>query len=114
MNGSKCLTEEQMRLAGTPFESVLMRFVFPVAFVLGVLGNLLNLCILLHPKMRSRSNTLLAALAVADLAFLISVLPHSLASYDYFALRHSFRAIYFFAKAHLVAFANWFSASSIW
>uniref|UniRef100_A0A914WYW7 G-protein coupled receptors family 1 profile domain-containing protein n=1 Tax=Plectus sambesii TaxID=2011161 RepID=A0A914WYW7_9BILA len=114
MNSSLCLTEEQMRLAGTAFESFLMRYVFPVVFVFGVLGNLTNLCVFLHPKMSSRSNILLAALAIADVAFLLLVLPHSLANYDYFALSNSFRVVYFYAKTHLVAFANWFSACSVW
>lgn len=114
MTSHTCLPDEQMRLAGTPFESFLMRFVFPVPFLFGTIGNLINLRILLHPKMRNSSTKLLAALAVADTAFLISMLPHSLASYDFFAFDNTFRILYFYAKKHLVAFANWFSASSIW
>uniref|UniRef100_A0AC34F5U8 G-protein coupled receptors family 1 profile domain-containing protein n=1 Tax=Panagrolaimus sp. ES5 TaxID=591445 RepID=A0AC34F5U8_9BILA len=66
------------------------------------------------PGMKTRSNLLLACLAVADMVFLILMLPHSFANYDYFVHNYTFRLFYVRTKTHLIAFANWSSAAAIW
>lgn len=64
--------------------------------------------------MRSMANDLLAAMAFADLALLITMLPHSLAAFQVFAEDNLFRFYYFMLKTHLAALANWFSTTAIW
>lgn len=103
-----------MRLGGTPFESMLSRFIFPPVFLVGILGNAINLCVLLSPTMRNRANNLLSAMAFADITFLLFMLPHSLANYRFFALSYTFRWLYFHSKSEIVALANWSSAAAIW
>jgi len=61
-----------------------------------------------------RSNSLLVALAVIDILFFLFVLPHSLANFDHFGLTSRFRLLYFSTKMHLIAMANWCSATAIW
>uniref|UniRef100_A0A914W2L9 G-protein coupled receptors family 1 profile domain-containing protein n=1 Tax=Plectus sambesii TaxID=2011161 RepID=A0A914W2L9_9BILA len=101
------------------------KFVFPLQFCAGVVGNALNLVVLNSTHMRTKTNLFLAALAVADLCFFVVVLPLNLTVYasavngtaaveslaPSTVLFHSF-----LSHAHIpsLAFANWFSASSIW
>ncbi|KIH45826.1 hypothetical protein ANCDUO_24127 [Ancylostoma duodenale] len=61
-----------------------------------------------------RANIFLACLAVCDVCFLILMIPHSMGNFDYFAFSLLFRYLYLRSKIHLVAFANWTSAVSIW
>ncbi|VDO76575.1 unnamed protein product [Heligmosomoides polygyrus] len=61
-----------------------------------------------------RSNVLLSCLAVADIVFLVFMLPHSLAHYRVFAFSNWFRRIYLGYKMHLLAMLNWASAAAIW
>ena len=56
----------------------------------------------------------LAAVSFCDLAFLLSMIPHCLASFDVFAFNHSFRVFYLHTKQHIAALANWMSAAAIW
>uniref|UniRef100_A0A914X1C9 G-protein coupled receptors family 1 profile domain-containing protein n=1 Tax=Plectus sambesii TaxID=2011161 RepID=A0A914X1C9_9BILA len=53
-------------------------------------------------------------MAFADVSFLLSILPHSLANYSTFALNYTFRFVYFHAKHELIALANWSSTVAIW
>ncbi|TMS39733.1 hypothetical protein L596_006214 [Steinernema carpocapsae] len=64
--------------------------------------------------MRNRANDLLAAVSLADLAFLCLMLPHSFAVFDLFGKNFTFRYFYFMYKQHLAALANWASAVAIW
>ncbi|KAK6025106.1 hypothetical protein OSTOST_09004 [Ostertagia ostertagi] len=91
---SHCLTERQMQLAVNDIERLFIGKIVPVLIVFGISGNILNLTVLLTPAMRTRSNVLLACLAVADIVFLVFMFPHSLAHYKIFAFSYWFRRIY--------------------
>jgi hypothetical protein len=111
---SVCLTEAQMRMHGTEFEKYLQRYLFPCLAIFGILGNALNLTVLLNRRMRSRANTFLATLAIADVIFLSLLLPNALANYPIFTFNYYFRWFYLHTKVHLLSFANWSSAVAIW
>lgn len=99
---------------GSEFEWYLQRYFFPCLVIFGILGNALNLTVLLNPKMRSRANTFLAMLAFADIMFLSLLVPNILANYALFSLNWYFRLFYLSAKVHLISLANWASAVAIW
>ncbi|KAE9414707.1 hypothetical protein Angca_008336 [Angiostrongylus cantonensis] len=111
---SHCLTERQMKLAVNDVERLFIGKIVPILIVFGISGNILNLTVLLTPAMRTRSNVLLASLAVADIVFLVFMLPHSLAHYKLFAFSYWFRRLYLGNKMHLLAILNWASAAAIW
>uniref|UniRef100_A0AC35GHK1 G-protein coupled receptors family 1 profile domain-containing protein n=1 Tax=Panagrolaimus sp. PS1159 TaxID=55785 RepID=A0AC35GHK1_9BILA len=110
----KCLPETWLQFSADPLEKILTGYLVPFLILFGFTGNLLNLSILMAPGMKTRSNLLLACLAVADMVFLILMLPHSFANYDYFVHSYTFRLFYVRTKTHLIAFANWSSAAAIW
>uniref|UniRef100_A0A7E4UPQ4 G_PROTEIN_RECEP_F1_2 domain-containing protein n=1 Tax=Panagrellus redivivus TaxID=6233 RepID=A0A7E4UPQ4_PANRE len=109
-----CLTPAQMEMAGSGFEKYLQRYLFPCLAIFGILGNALNLTVLLNRNMRSRANTFLATLAFADIVFLALLLPNILANYPFFTYDYYFRAFYFYTRVHLRSFGNWSSAVAIW
>lgn len=109
-----CLTEEQMNLGGSAFESWLFRYLFLPIFFIGLVGNIANLCVLLSPSLRNRANNLLSALAFVDMAFLLAMLPHSLANYTQLATNYYFRFAYLVSKLEVTWIANWLSAAAIW
>lgn len=90
------------------------------AFVLllypfGIGGNCLNLVVLLSREFRSGTNLLLAAVAFADLSYLICWLPFAIFQYEF--LEPSLTPVinvYTPYRHNLLAFCNWFSAASIW
>uniref|UniRef100_A0A158Q8D7 G_PROTEIN_RECEP_F1_2 domain-containing protein n=1 Tax=Elaeophora elaphi TaxID=1147741 RepID=A0A158Q8D7_9BILA len=63
--------------------------------------------------MRNRANHLLAALALADMAVFIFMLPSGLSSLQRFYESTTFRIIFAYTKTHFAALANWFSCSAI-
>uniref|UniRef100_A0A158P6S2 G_PROTEIN_RECEP_F1_2 domain-containing protein n=1 Tax=Angiostrongylus cantonensis TaxID=6313 RepID=A0A158P6S2_ANGCA len=109
-----CLTERQQMMNGTPLEYNLQRYVYPAIAIFGILGNVLNLSVLLNRSMRTRSNTFLAVLAFADIIFLSLLFPNILANYSFFTFNYYFRYFYFHTKVHLISMANWCSAVAIW
>uniref|UniRef100_A0A914NIV9 G-protein coupled receptors family 1 profile domain-containing protein n=1 Tax=Meloidogyne incognita TaxID=6306 RepID=A0A914NIV9_MELIC len=111
---NRCLTEEQMQMHGSEFEWYLQRYLFPSLVIFGILGNALNLSVLLDKKMQSRANTFLAMLAFADIFFLSLLVPNILANYSIFSRNWHFRMFYLSAKVHLISLANWASAVAIW
>ncbi|KAI1729251.1 7 transmembrane receptor (rhodopsin family) domain-containing protein [Ditylenchus destructor] len=119
-----CLPAELLRLQGSHTENLFFRFVFPWLCFIGIVGNCLNLTVLLSSDKRSRrssicinhrsSDALLVSLAFCDILFLLLMLPHSLANFDYFGLDFTFRTLYLPSKIHLISTANWCSAVAIW
>ncbi|KAL6726220.1 hypothetical protein Aduo_008213 [Ancylostoma duodenale] len=110
----KCLPEDQLRLSGSELEHLLYTVFFPPLCVFGLIGNTLTIMVLVSNDLMSRANIFLACLAVCDVCFLILMIPHSMGNFDYFAFSLLFRYLYLRSKIHLVAFANWTSAVSIW
>lgn len=109
-----CLSDAQMSLSSSHTERILTGYVVPFLILFGFTGNLINLTILVAPGMKTRSNFLLACLAVVDMLFLLTMLPHCFAHYQYFIFSYNFRLFYLKTKTHAVAFSNWFSAAAIW
>jgi hypothetical protein len=111
------------------FLFTLMLCLFPLQMLLGICGNALNLLVLLSKQLRSRTNTLLAATAVADMIFLLALTPHYMARFPYFLRKQTddcleaqltdqcvtlFHRFYVVYKVNLTFLANWFSAASCW
>ncbi|KAI6187640.1 putative G-protein coupled receptor F59B2.13 [Aphelenchoides besseyi] len=115
-----CVPDELLRLPGSQLEHFFFCIIFPPLCIIGVVGNCLNLIVLLNGGSRARrhanhrSNRLLVAMSVCDCAFLLAMIPHSLANFDQFGLNYTFRVFYFTTKIHLISIANWCSATSIW
>jgi hypothetical protein len=94
--------------------TALMVYIFPIQFVVGVVGNTLNLVVLMSKSMRSKTNVLLALMATADIFFLVFLLPHSLMFRA--DLRHyKWMGIYrVYLNHHITGVANLFSIASAW
>uniref|UniRef100_A0A158R491 G_PROTEIN_RECEP_F1_2 domain-containing protein n=1 Tax=Syphacia muris TaxID=451379 RepID=A0A158R491_9BILA len=111
---SVCLNETQLKMHGTEAEKYIQRYVYSVIFLVGVTGNVLNLTVLLRRNVKTRSNSFLAALAFADIVFLIILLPNILANYPFLGSNYVFRYLYFHSKVHLLSLNNWASGVAIW
>lgn len=116
-----CVGKEYLRLEGSATENLFFTVLFPWLCFIGIIGNCLNLTVLLSTDVKhrasnvnQRSNVLLVALAFCDILFLILMIPHSLANFDYFGLNMTFRIFYLPTKVHLISLANWCSAVAIW
>jgi hypothetical protein len=105
-------TAQTLTVGGTDY--YVQHYVFPIQFILGVAGNCINLMVLLSSGMKNQANILLSAMAFADLAFLVCLLPFSLASFELFYRSHLFSFLYHSYKTHAVALANMFSMTASW
>ncbi|MCP9265361.1 G-protein coupled receptor [Dirofilaria immitis] len=114
MLGTSCLRDKQLLLTNSNLDDFLQHYVFPIQFIFGVAGNSINLIVLLSKGMRSKTNSLLSAMAFADLALLFCMLPHSLASFEIAYRSYTFRYFYYVSKRQLNAFANFFSTAATW
>ncbi|KAE9550983.1 hypothetical protein FO519_005798 [Halicephalobus sp. NKZ332] len=101
-------------LTATPVNYIIQHYIFPLQFIFGVSGNCLNLLVLLSSSMKNQANTLLSAMAFADLAFLFCMLPFSLASFELFYASQTFRHFFYLYRAHGVGIANFFSITATW
>ncbi|KAI6176400.1 G-PROTEIN-RECEP-F1-2 domain-containing protein [Aphelenchoides bicaudatus] len=110
----RCLNDSLMFLTHANVERTLNAYFIPFITLFGVSGNLINLTVLLTPSLRSRSNKLLAALAITDIMFLLLMLPHALANYHSLEFNSTFRRIYFYIEPAATSLANWCSAVAIW
>ncbi|CAD5220017.1 unnamed protein product [Bursaphelenchus xylophilus] len=94
---------------------VLMVYIFPVLFVIGVVGNAINLLVLLDKRMRSKTNTLLSVMALADIFFLVFMMVHSLMYHnDLMAAYASLRRFFVYAAPHISGIINMLSFISAW
>ncbi|CAD5227213.1 unnamed protein product [Bursaphelenchus xylophilus] len=109
-----CAAQLMMPLTVGTTDYYVQHYVFPVQFILGVAGNCINLIVLLSAGMKNQANTLLSAMAFADLAFLVCLLPFSLASFPLFYSSTWFAYLFLRYKTHAVAFANMFSVAASW
>ncbi|CAB3397110.1 unnamed protein product [Caenorhabditis bovis] len=109
-----CLTEPQLQMSGTRLEYNLQRYFYPALAIFGILGNVLNLTVLLNKSMRSRANSFLAVLAFSDIIFLFLLFPNILANYSIFTFNYYFRWFYLHSKVHLISLANWCSSVAHW
>lgn len=121
-----------MTMAVPAIMAVVSKFVlylFPLQLLLGIGGNALNLLVLLSKHMRSRTNSLLAATAVADILFLLALAPKYMSRFSSFTQKQTdgcpqrnltedcvteFHRFYISYKTNLTFLANWFSAASCW
>lgn len=87
------------------------KIIFPIQFATCVAGNTLNLIVLNGRNMRTKTNCFLTAMALADLLFFLAML---LTNWVHIAGGEWLGAWYFVLHIPFVAFANWFSAASIW
>ncbi|KHJ92817.1 7 transmembrane receptor [Oesophagostomum dentatum] len=90
------------------------KLLFPVQFLVAVIGNSLTMSVLLSAHMKNRANHLLAFLALCDILVFVMMFPHYLSSLDFFANNVQFRQVHFHTKVHFGALSNWFSAAAIW
>uniref|UniRef100_A0A915K6L7 G-protein coupled receptors family 1 profile domain-containing protein n=1 Tax=Romanomermis culicivorax TaxID=13658 RepID=A0A915K6L7_ROMCU len=88
-------------------------YLFIILFIIGVLGNLLNLMVLNTRHMKSKTNTFLSAMALADLAFFISNLPRCLNTFKFFASSQISKKYYVKTMPLFLMVGNAFSCSSI-
>ncbi|KAM3725349.1 putative G-protein coupled receptor [Dirofilaria immitis] len=107
----KCLKNLHLN---TPADDFFYQTAFPIQFAITIIGNALTLSVLLNQSMRNRANHLLAALAFADMAVFIFMLPTSLSAIQRFYESTTFRIIFAHTKTHFAALANWFSCAAIW
>ncbi|KAK5982475.1 G-protein coupled receptor [Trichostrongylus colubriformis] len=110
---SRCFPDEMMLLM-TDTEKRINQLLFPVQFLVAVIGNSLTMSVLLSAHMKNRANHLLAFLALCDMLVFVMMFPHYLTSLDVFAHNMQFRLLHFNSKVHFAALTNWFSAAAIW
>lgn len=111
MTNVTCVNYVRYPLPGT-YPHFVGNYIFPIVFVVGVLGNVLNLIVL--NKMHIKCKCFLSSMALADLCFFFTMFVLNLSVYDCFALSSAFLKLYYNAKVTLVVLANWFSSASIW
>ncbi|XGW27449.1 hypothetical protein V3C99_007781 [Haemonchus contortus] len=110
---SRCFPEEMMLLMSDT-EKRINQLLFPIQFLVAVIGNSLTMSVLLSAHMKNRANHLLAFLALCDILVFVMMFPHYLAALDVFAHNTQFRLMHFNSKVHFAALTNWFSAAAIW
>ncbi|KAI6176779.1 hypothetical protein M3Y97_00835700 [Aphelenchoides bicaudatus] len=95
-------------------QSVLMVYVFPIQFTIGILGNVLNLIVLLNKRMRTKTNVLLSIMAFADIGFLAGMMPHSLAYHKKIMQINEVRVFLVYTSQHFAGICNTCSFISAW
>ncbi|EYC09436.1 hypothetical protein Y032_0060g3119 [Ancylostoma ceylanicum] len=109
----RCFSEDKLVLM-TEMDKRINQMLFPVQFLVTVVGNSLTMSVLLSAHMKNRANHLLAFLALCDILVFVMMFPHYLAALDVFASNSQFRMVHFHTKVHFGALSNWFSAAAIW
>ncbi|CDH93068.1 G-protein coupled receptors family 1 profile domain-containing protein [Caenorhabditis elegans] len=109
----KCFDESYLLLM-PDIEKRINNYIFPIQFMITVVGNLLTMTVLLSGHIKNRANHLLTSLALCDMLVFFMMIPHYLASLDTFSRNPTFRLFQFHSKPHFGALSNWFSAAAIW
>ncbi len=110
-----CLNESSLLLVSGDTAIFIFHFIFPLQFLLGLTGNVLNLAVLLSKNMRkSRANWFLSSMAFADVLYFLSMTFRCLASFEGLARNRDFYQFYKTRKHAFFFMNNWFSAASIW
>lgn len=89
-------------------------YVFPIIFVIGITGNVLNLAVLNSRGMKTKANRFLSAMAVSDLCFLVIMFILNLVNYKPVTTSNGFVWFHYLTKMTFISLANGFSSSSIW
>ncbi|CAB3409092.1 unnamed protein product [Caenorhabditis bovis] len=95
-------------------EKHINNYIFPIQFIITVVGNLLTMTVLLGGHIKNRANHLLTSLALCDMFVFVMMVPHYLSSLDVFSQSNRFRLFHYQSKPHFGALSNWFSAAAIW
>ena len=109
-----CLNGTALGPYGSDFELFLYLFVYPPLILFGLIGNSINLFILLSALMRSRANDLLSALALNDIFFLLLNIPHSAINFPQIRGDKWWRNAYFRIQHNSWGLTCWASASATW
>ncbi|TKR78099.1 hypothetical protein L596_018961 [Steinernema carpocapsae] len=65
-------------------------------------------------EMRTKTNILLAMMALADMLFLIFMVPHSLMFNTYFTKQQAFRRFFLYGNHHITGLVNLCGFTSAW
>uniref|UniRef100_A0AC35UC30 G_PROTEIN_RECEP_F1_2 domain-containing protein n=1 Tax=Rhabditophanes sp. KR3021 TaxID=114890 RepID=A0AC35UC30_9BILA len=95
-------------------QTFLMLYIFPFQLAVGILGNLLNLRVLLSRSMRSKTYNLLAIMALADIFFLLSMTPQALTLSQFKNYFVWMRRFLLHSTYHFAGLANISSFISAW
>ncbi|GMT23900.1 hypothetical protein PFISCL1PPCAC_15197, partial [Pristionchus fissidentatus] len=105
---------QSLSIVTTTVESFVDYYFFPFQFVLGVIGNSINLVVLLSRSMRTEANLLLAAMAFADICLFFTRIIFCVSVYEPVYRNNTFRAIFFTIRQNVNAVCNFFSAATCW
>ncbi|CAL2050267.1 unnamed protein product [Caenorhabditis brenneri] len=100
-------------------------YMFPFLGFLGICGNSITLFVLLSSSMRSSTNEMLAAAALADILYIIFMTPNQMSRWPSFVLMNcpedprrkcpsAFHVWFIDNKPHISFLVNWVSAASTW
>uniref|UniRef100_A0A915D2A4 G-protein coupled receptors family 1 profile domain-containing protein n=1 Tax=Ditylenchus dipsaci TaxID=166011 RepID=A0A915D2A4_9BILA len=91
-----------------------MVYIFPIQLIVGLIGNTLNLVVLLNRRMRTKTNILLAMVALADILFLLFMLPHTLMYHNKLMKIGCLKRFIVYGNNHITGVVNTCSFASAW
>jgi neurotensin receptor 1 len=116
MSRNPCISNESRLIYSDALHDVEVagyRYVILTICIFGVVCNMLNLCVLLQPRLKESPYTYLTGLAVADMLTLISISPFSIVRGDYIRHENIFFALTRFECQFYMPLANYFGQVSI-
>lgn len=79
------------------------KYVFPVQFLIGTIGNILNLIVLNSREMKCKTNYFLSAMATADLLLFLFMIPLNWDVYDILGKSPAYMRLFMHARSPLLA-----------